>query len=150
MKITDHLDLKNINLDLKSTTKEEILEELVQMLEVPEEHKPLLLEMVLQREQLGSTGIGEGVAIPHGRSLIIDHLHLVFGLSKKGVFYQSLDRKKASFFFLIVAPHREVSNQYLPLLGTIAKLASNPTRTQDLRAAETPQQFLELLRKMDL
>ena len=150
MRITDHLLADNINLNLKATSKEEILKELVQMLEVPEEHKPILSEMVLQREQLGSTGIGEGVAIPHGRSLIVDHLHLVFGLSKKGVFYQSLDRKKACFFFLIVAPHREVSNQYLPLLGSIAKLASEPERTQALRAAETPQQFLEILRSMDL
>ncbi len=150
MKITDHLDLNRINLDLKSSTKEEILEELVQMLDVPEEHKPLLLEMVLQREQLGSTGIGEGVAIPHGRSLIVDHLHLVFGLSEKGIYYKALDRRKASFFFLIVAPHREVSNQYLPLLGTIAKLASSPEKTKNLRSAETPQQFLELLQSLDL
>ena len=151
MKIGDILRPECVVSDIKATTKKDILTELARP--IAETYHIDLNEMVsvlLNREKLGSTGIGEGVAIPHGRSLIVDHLHLVFGLSKKGVFYQSLDRKKACFFFLIVAPHREVSNQYLPLLGSIAKLASEPERTQALRAAETPQQFLEILRSMDL
>ena len=77
MKPSDFLTPDLIRLNLRSSTKEEILKELVWMLDVNEEYRPILLDMVLQREALGSTGLGEGVAIPHGRSLIVNHLHLV-------------------------------------------------------------------------
>ncbi len=150
MKITDHLSPNLINLDLQSSTKEDVLRELTWMLAIHNEHKSLLLEMVLQREQLGSTGIGGGVAIHHGRSLIVHRLHLVFGLSKKGIYYNALDKKKVFLFFLVLAPHREVSNQDLPLLGSIAKLASNPENVDILRRAGTPHQLLEALGKMDV
>ena len=127
---------------------EEVLKELVWMLDVREEYRPILLDMVLQREALGSTGLGEGVAIPHGRSLVVNHLHLVCGLSKKGIYFQAIDRKKVYLFFLVIAPHREVSNQYLPLLGSIAKLATNPENVERLRKAETPEKCLEYLKQI--
>ncbi len=146
MKPADFLAPDLINLNLQSSTKEEVLRELVSMLDVKEEYKPILLDMVLQREQLGSTGIGGGIAIPHGRSLIVNRLHLVCGISKKGVYFQAVDRKKVFLFFLVIAPHREVSNQYLPLLGSIARLASDPENIHKLRKAETPEQCLELLK----
>ena len=148
MKPSDLLAPDLIRLNLRSSTKEEILKELVWMLDVNEEYRPILLDMVLQREALGSTGLGEGVAIPHGRSLIVNHLHLVCGISKKGIFFQAIDRKKVHLFFLVIAPHREVSNQYLPLLGSIAKLASDPENIERLRNAETPEQCLELLEQI--
>ena len=150
MKLSDLLNHNHINLDLKSSTKEDAIQELIQNLEVAEDHKPILLDMVLQREQLGSTGIGGGVAIPHGRSLIVDRLHLAMGRSEKGVYYQALDRKKVYLFFLVIAPHREVSNQYLPLLGSIAKLASDPENIEALRTAKTSQQFMEILQGLNL
>ena len=150
MKLNDHLTPNLINLDLQSSTKEEVLQELISILEIENEYKPILLEMVLQREQLGSTGIGGGVAIPHGRSVIVNRLNLVFGLSKKGIYYKALDKKKVFLFFLVVAPHREVSNQYLPLLGNIARLASNPENVNALRKVTSPQKFLEALGKMDV
>ncbi len=148
MKPSDLLAPDLIRLNLRSSTKEEVLKELVWMLDVREEYRPILLDMVLQREALGSTGLGEGVAIPHGRSLIVNHLHLVCGISKKGIFFQAIDRKKVHLFFLVIAPHREVSNQYLPLLGSIAKLASDPENIERLRNAETPEQCLELLEQI--
>jgi len=145
MKLADHLSSDLINLDLKSSTKEDILRELVWMLHVSDEHKRILLDMVMQREQLGSTGLGGSVAIPHGRSVIVDRLHLVFGLSQKGIYFKAMDKKKVFLFFLVIAPHREVSNQYLPLLGSIAKLASNPENVEALRQTQTHQEFFELL-----
>ncbi len=148
MKPSDFLTPDLISLSLQSSTKEEVLQELVSMLDVEESYKPILLDMVLQREALGSTGLGEGVAIPHGRSLVVNRLHLVFGLSKKGVFFQAVDRKKVHVFFLVIAPHREVSNQYLPLLGSIARLASDPANIERLRNAETPEQCLELVKQI--
>ncbi len=85
MKPSDFLTPDLIRLNLQSSTKEEVLKELVWMLDVREEYRPILLDMVLQREALGSTGLGEGVAIPHGRSLIVNRLHLVCGIAKKGI-----------------------------------------------------------------
>jgi mannitol/fructose-specific phosphotransferase system IIA component (Ntr-type) len=148
MKPSDFLTPDLISLNLRSSTKEEVLEELVWMLDVKEEYRPILLDMVLQREGLGSTGLGGGVAIPHGRSLIVNHLHLVCGLSTKGIYFQAIDRKKVHLFFLVIAPHREVSNQYLPLLGSIARLASEPENIERLRKAETPEQCLEFLEQI--
>ena len=149
MKLVDHLSTNLINLDLKSSTKEEILEELVSMLGVSEEQKPILLDMVMQRERLGSTGLGGSVAIPHGRSVIVNRLHVVFGLSQKGVYFKAMDKKKVYLFFLVIAPHREVSNQYLPLLGSIAKLASNQENVEQLRTAKTHREFFEILHRID-
>ncbi len=150
MKLADHLTPNLINLDLKSSTKEDILQEMVWMLEVSEEHKPILLDMVMQRERLGSTGLGGSVAIPHGRSVIVERLHLVFGLSQKGIYFKALDKKKVFLFFLVIAPHREVANQYLPLLGSIAKLASKPENVEAIRQAKTHQEFFKLLADMDV
>ena len=148
MKPSDFLTPDLISLNLGSSTKAEVLQELVWMLDVREEYRPILLDMVLQREGLGSTGLGGGVAIPHGRSLIVNRLHLVCGLSEKGIYFQAIDRKKVHLFFLVIAPHREVSNQYLPLLGSIAKLASDPKNVERLRKAETPEQCLEMLEQI--
>jgi PTS system nitrogen regulatory IIA component len=150
MKLADHLTPNLINLDLKSSTKDEILQELVWMAEVSEEHKPILLDMVMQRERLGSTGLGGSVAIPHGRSVIVNRLHLIFGFSQKGIYFKSLDKKKVYLFFLVIAPHREVSNQYLPLLGSIAKLASNQDNVEELRKATTQEDFFEILHRIDV
>ncbi len=150
MKSIEFLASNQINLDLKATTKENVLKELVGMLDVEEKHKNILLEMVMQREQLGSTGLGGGVAIPHGRSLLVNNLHLFCGVSKKGIYFQALDRKKVYLFFLIIAPHREVSNQYLPLLGNLAKIASDPEIVQSLRKAEEVERYLEIIQSVSL
>ncbi len=120
------------------------------MAEVSEEHKPILLDMVMQRERLGSTGLGGSVAIPHGRSVIVNRLHLIFGFSQKGIYFKSLDKKKVYLFFLVIAPHREVSNQYLPLLGSIAKLASSQGNVEELRKATTQEDFFEILHRIDV
>ncbi len=150
MKLADHLTPDLINLDLQSSTKEDVIQELIAMLGVSEEHKRILLEMVMQRERLGSTGLGGSVAIPHGRSVIVHRLHVVCGLSEKGIYFRSVDKKKVYLFFLVIAPHREVSNQYLPLLGSIAKLASSPDNVEALRQAKTHQEFFEILARADV
>ncbi|MEW6444166.1 MAG: PTS sugar transporter subunit IIA [bacterium] len=150
MRLTELLAPHHINLNLESSTKEEVIRDLVEMADLSTEQKAILLETILQREQLGSTGLGNGVAIPHGRSVIIDKLFVVCGVSQKGIYYQSLDRKKVYLFFLVMAPHREVSNQYLPLLGSLARLASDPDKVAALRDAKTPQEFIQSVLAMDL
>ncbi|MCL4867211.1 MAG: PTS sugar transporter subunit IIA, partial [Gemmatimonadales bacterium] len=83
-------------------------------------------QLVLRREQLGSTGFGHGIAIPHARSLVVHRLRLAFGRHPAGVEYGAMDGKPVHSLFLIVAPPHEVSNQYLPILGKVAQLCQQP------------------------
>ena len=133
-----------VNLALSGTTKDEILKELIALLNVGEK-ADVLYKMLKRRENLGSTGIGRGIAIPHCRSLVVNRLRVAFGRKSEGVAFQAIDDKPAHFFFLIVAPPLEVSNQYLPVLGKIAQFAKEddvPGRLQELK---TPAEFLKLI-----
>ena len=105
----------------------------------------MLYKMLKRRENLGSTGIGRGIAIPHCRSLVVNNLRLAFGRKMDGVDYKSIDEKPAQFFFLIVAPPLEVSNQYLPVLGKIAQFAKDEEVVRRLGALETPADFMTLV-----
>ena len=133
-----------VSLALTGTTKDEILKELIALLNVGDK-ADVLYKMLKRRENLGSTGIGRGIAIPHCRSLVVNRLRVAFGRKNEGVPFQAIDDKPAHFFFLIVAPPLEVSNQYLPVLGKIAQFAKEddvPGRLQELK---TPAEFLKLI-----
>jgi mannitol/fructose-specific phosphotransferase system IIA component (Ntr-type) len=101
--------------------------------------------MLKRRENLGSTGIGRGIAIPHCRSLVVNRLRVAFGRKPDGVEYNAIDNQPVYNFFLIVAPPLEVSNQYLPVLGKVAQFAKDPEITKRLAALQNPAEFLALL-----
>jgi len=105
----------------------------------------LLLEMLRRRESLGSTGIGKGVAIPHGRSLAVTELRVLFARSQHGVEFDSMDKKPVHLFFLIVAPPQDKRNEYLPLLGRIAELVKEKKIRDRLRKVEQFDDLRELL-----
>jgi mannitol/fructose-specific phosphotransferase system IIA component (Ntr-type) len=134
-----------IDLSLKGTTKDEILKELIALLKLDEKSEGMLYKMLKRRENLGSTGIGRGIAIPHCRSLVVSKLRVAFGRKADGVDFRAIDEKPVNFFFLIVAPPLEVSNQYLPVLGKIAQFSKEPDVPERLFALTEPQQFLALL-----
>ncbi len=134
-----------IKLDLEGSDKDEILKELISLLGLPEKSESILFKMLKRRENLGSTGIGRGIAIPHCRSLVVSRLRVAFGRKADGIDFKAIDGKPARFFFLIVAPPLEVSNQYLPVLGKIAQLSREPDMPERLAAIKTPQEFLALL-----
>jgi mannitol/fructose-specific phosphotransferase system IIA component (Ntr-type) len=134
-----------IDLALKGTTKDEILKELIALLKLDEKSEGMLYKMLKRRENLGSTGIGRGIAIPHCRSLVVSKLRVAFGRKAEGVDFRAIDEKPVNFFFLIVAPPLEVSNQYLPVLGKIAQFSKEPDVPERLFALTEPQQFLALL-----
>ena len=134
-----------VKLDLASSTKDDILKELIGLLKLGEKDEAMLFKMLKRRENLGSTGIGRGIAIPHCRSLVVSKLRVAFGRKTAGLDFKAIDDKPVHFFFLIVAPPLEVSNQYLPVLGKIAqfsKEADVPTRMLELTE---PAQFMALL-----
>ena len=134
-----------IKLELDGTTKDEILKELIALLRLDEKSEGMLYKMLKRRENLGSTGIGRGIAIPHCRSLVVNKLRVAFGRKIAGVDFRAIDEKPVNFFFLIVAPPLEVSNQYLPVLGKIAQFSKEPDVPQRLVALTEPKEFLALL-----
>ena len=134
-----------IKLDLEGTSKDEILKELIGLLGLDEKSDGMLFKMLKRRENLGSTGIGRGIAIPHCRSLGVNKLRVAFGRKSSGVDFRAIDEKPVHFFFLIVAPPLEVSNQYLPVLGKIAQFSKEADVPQRLLALKEPKEFLALL-----
>ena len=103
-----------------------------------------------RRENLGSTGIGRGIAIPHCRSLVVNKLRVAFGRKPAGIDFKAMDDKPVHFFFLIVAPPLEVSNQYLPVLGKIAQFGKETDVPERLSALSTPADFMQLLADKNL
>jgi mannitol/fructose-specific phosphotransferase system IIA component (Ntr-type) len=134
-----------ISLDLKAQTKDDILKELITLLKLDEKSEGMLFKMLKRRENLGSTGIGRGIAIPHCRSLVVNRLRVAFGRKTAGVDYKAIDDKPVQYFFLIVAPPLEVSNQYLPVLGKIAQFAKQEDVPKRLLAIKTAGEFLKLI-----
>ncbi len=134
-----------IDLNLKSTSKDAVLKELVGLLKLDEKADGMLYKMLKRRETLGSTGIGQNIAIPHCRSLVVSRLRVAFGRKLEGIDFKAIDDKPVHYFFLIVAPPLEVSNQYLPVLGKIAQFAKESDVPDRLAKLKTPPQFLKLL-----
>ncbi len=134
-----------IELDLAGNSKDEILKELISLLKLDEKSEGMLYKMLKRRENLGSTGIGRGIAIPHCRSLVVNKLRVAFGRKTQGTDFRAIDEKPVYFFFLIVAPPLEVSNQYLPVLGKIAQFSKEPDVPERLVALREPKEFLSLL-----
>ena len=134
-----------IQLELASSTKDDILKELIGLLRLEEKDEAMLYKMLKRRENLGSTGIGRGIAIPHCRSLVVNRLRVAFGRKAAGVDFKAIDDKPVHFFFLIVAPPLEVSNQYLPVLGKIAQFSKESDVPERLLALTDPAQFMALL-----
>lgn len=145
MHLRDFFSPDAITLQLRGGSKEEVLAEMVGLLKLDERSSGTLLRIIQRRENLGSTGIGRGIAIPHCRSLAVNRLRLAFGHRDQGIDFQSIDAQPASDFFLIVAPPLEISNQYLPVLGKIAQLAKEPDVPDRLAALRSADDFWRLL-----
>jgi mannitol/fructose-specific phosphotransferase system IIA component (Ntr-type) len=145
MRLREFFDPRSIDLDLKSTSKDEVIGEMVALLGLDERTQMTLARLVERREQLGSTGIGRGMAVPHCRSLSVNRLRVAFGRHRVGVDFAAVDQKPVHAVFLIVAPPNEVSNQYLPVLGRIAQFAKEADIPDRLRHLTSVDEFLALL-----
>jgi len=139
-----------INLHLQSTSKDDVLKELVGLLKLDDKADQTLVKMLKRRETLGSTGIGQNIAIPHCRALAVNRLRVAFGRKLEGIEFNAIDGKPVHYFFLIVAPPLEVSNQYLPVLGKIAQFAKEADVPEKLAKISTPQEFLKLLEEKNI
>jgi nitrogen PTS system EIIA component len=133
--------------DLKSTTKDDVIEELVRPLVASGilRNVNLVLETLKKRETLGSTGIGKGVAIPHCRTLAVSKIQIVCGVSSKGIDYAATDKKKVNLFFLILAPPHDEANRYLPILGTLVERIRDSKTRQALIGAKDYSTFVHAI-----
>ncbi len=142
MKILGVLQKETIISDLKSQDKKEILEELVAPIAriTGVNHKDLV-RVLMDREQLGSTGIGGGIGIPHGKLKQLESLALGFGLSRKGVDFESMDNQPTHIFFLLVTPENS-TGLHLKMLARISKiLKHDPFKEKLLNAANNDEIF---------
>ena len=145
MELREFFSEDAIELNVAGSTKDDVLKELIALLKLDEKSQAMLFKMLKRRENLGSTGIGRGIAIPHCRSLVVSKLRVAFGRKKDGVDFKAIDEKPVNFFFLIVAPPLEVSNQYLPVLGKIAQFSKEADVPSRLLEISEPREFLALL-----
>ena len=148
MQIMDFLSKKAILPDIKSTKKEEVLKELVDALigaeEIEKRCRNKLIDALMTRESLGSTAIGQGIAIPHAKSDCVDKLIAAFGLSRKGVDFDSLDAEPAYIFFLLVAP-QDSAGPHLKALARISRLLKDKYFRDSLRACTDDKSILKII-----
>ena len=150
MRLREFFSEDAINLELQATTKDAVLKEIVSLLKLDEKAQGMLFKMLKRRETLGSTGIGQNIAIPHCRSLVVSRLRCAFGRRMQGVDFKAIDDQPVYYFFLIVAPPLEVSNQYLPVLGKLAQFAKEGDVPARLAKLKTPAEFLALLEEKNI
>jgi len=148
LNLTQMLDEKHITLDLRAEKKVDVLRELVAMLDDVAEPE-LVVNMLLRREELGSTGIGIGVAIPHGRTGLVRNVQILLGRSTRGVEFDSIDKKPAHMLFLVVAPPKDAGNQYLISLGRIAVVSQDLSRQRRYMQPKTPKEMLDLIASVE-
>ena len=135
--------------DLNAKTKDEFFDEIVDLV-VPEPdstNRKVILEMLRNREALGSTAVGNGIAFPHGRSLAVSRLMAIFARSKAGVPFDSLDKKPTHLFFVLLAPPQDRSNQYLPALGKIIETVRKDALREKLMKVSDFEEFAGVLRE---
>jgi len=150
MKIMEFLSTKAVTAHLKSTTKEEIIRELIELLHAAGgiQDKEEIIKAVLARESLGSTGIGQGVGIPHAKSNSVGKLIAAFGLAPKGVNFDSLDGEPAYIFFLLVAPE-DSAGPHLKALARISRMLKDKYFRDMLKKAKDEKEILHIIANED-
>lgn len=149
MKILDVLSRDAICADLKAHDKKGILEELATpVAEAAGVNRDELVRVLMDRERLGSTGIGGGIGIPHGKLKALQTLALGFGLSRAGVDFESMDGKPTHIFFLLLTPENS-TGLHLKVLARISRILKNEPFKEQLMAAATPEEIHAVIEAED-
>ena len=148
MKLSVLLAPERIRIPLQSTTKDDVLRELVSILPGPadSEEREGILEAVLEREGRMSTGIGQGVAIPHGKTASVPGMEMTFGIAPRPIQYEALDGDPVGIFFLLLSPP-DLTGPHIQTLARISRLLSSDTFREELAAAQGPEDVLALFRR---
>ena len=145
--ILPYFSEKRFIAELQATTKQGALEELADKFVDSDliRNRDILIEMLQRRESVGSTGIGHGIAIPHGRTTATAELTVAFGKTSAGIDWNSIDKEPVKLIFLIVAPPSEEKNKYLPMLGTLVEFLSKEKNRERLLNTQTFEEFKQIL-----
>ncbi|MBI3253037.1 MAG: PTS sugar transporter subunit IIA [Candidatus Omnitrophica bacterium] len=150
MKIAEFLNEKAVSANLKATNKEGVIRELVELLAKAEgmKNKEELVKVLLGRESLGSTGIGQGVGIPHGKSDAVKKLVGAFGICHQGLNFDALDGEPVYIFFLLVAPE-DSAGPHLKGLARISRLLKDKFFRESLKTLTDEKAIFKLIREED-
>jgi PTS system nitrogen regulatory IIA component len=150
MQLSEIIDDNCIIPDLKARDKKGVLEELAEVLSNHDLSidREALVKVLVEREHLGSTGIGDGVAIPHGKLDGVERPVISFGRSKDGLDFDSMDGQPAYLFFLLVAPENS-SGVHLQVLAKIAKMLKNSAFRKKLMEASTAAELYQTIIQTD-
>ncbi len=150
MKLPEIIEEDNIIPELKAKDKKGVLEELAEAISrhEPSIDKGALVKVLVERERLGSTGIGDGVAIPHGKMNGVSRPIISFGRSKQGLDFDSMDGQPAHLFFLLIAPE-DSSSVHLQVLAKIAKILKNRDFRKKLMEPGTKKEIYQTIVQID-
>ena len=137
--------------ELKATDKESALQELLDLFAQEKyiRNPAIVLEMLHQRETLGSTGIGKGVAIPHGRTVAASDVLIAFGKSTAGIEFDAIDGKPVHLFFMVIAPPNDEGNIYLQILGSLMPILNDAENCKRLMAVGSFEDFIKIINGED-
>lgn len=150
MKLSDIISMDTIIPELRAKDKKGVLSELAEAItrHHPGIDKAALVKVLVEREHLGSTGIGDGVAIPHGKLNAVTSPLVSFGRSKKGLDFDSMDGQPAYLFFLLLAPENS-SGVHLQVLTRIAKMLKKSSFRKELMQAKTKEDLYRTIIQSD-
>jgi nitrogen PTS system EIIA component len=150
MRLDQILKIEFINENLQARNKDEVLAELAETITKGglKINTANIIDVLQQRERLGSTGIGDGVAIPHGKVGELEELIVSFGRSKAGVSYDSMDGKPVHLFFLLLAPENS-AGQHLKALAKISKMLKADNFRKKLMEAKTRNDLYNIIIEQD-
>jgi PTS system fructose-specific IIA component/PTS system nitrogen regulatory IIA component len=152
MKFADFVETKAVRAELTADDKEGVIREMVQALQdaggIPPGEFDSIVRAILKREELGSTGIGRGVAVPHTKHPSVDRLVGTVAVSREGVDFDSLDGEKVHLFFLLISPP-DRPGDHLRALENISRQLRNDTFCRFLKQSKTPDDVRQLLEEAD-
>ncbi len=151
MKLLDFFEKENILLDIKAKDKKSAIKEMIKLLVSSGKIKNAdsAYQAVYDREKIGSTGIGQNVAIPHGKTNELKSIVGALAVSKKGIEFQSLDGEPVHLVFMLLGPE-DISGEHLKALARVARLFKDKFFRDALRNAETPDRIIEIIKKEDV
>ena len=147
-KVAEYIKAETVELDLKSKNKNAVIKELFENIKKSGQvrNEELALEDLYARENMGSTGIGKNVAVPHAKTDAVDELTVTIGISKNGIEYEAIDDENVNIFFMFLCP-KDQAQEYLRILARISRLVKEDKFRESLMKAKTQEEIVEIIRK---
>ena len=149
--IADYIKVDTLNLNLESKNKNAVIRELYNNLKKTNliKNEEQGINDIFAREEMGSTGIGKKIALPHAKTKAVDELMITFGISRNGIAYNSIDDENVNIFFMFLCPENK-TQEYLKVLARISRLIREDRFVESLLKATTNEEILEIIRSEEI